>query len=275
MIMNKKIAFIGAGNMTRSLIEGMVGSGYPAELIFAANPSRPKLDDLEHRFAINITTDNNSAVLAADIIVLAVKPQLMAEVCSALAANSANYRDKLFVSIAAGVSVERLQSLLADNQPIIRSMPNTPTQVQLGMTGLFASPQVSDAEIANIDQIMSTVGKTCWVDNESDLNTIIAATGSSPAYFFLFMEAMQDTIISMGFSEQQARELVQQAARGSAALVQQNPHIDLATLRAGVTSKGGTTAAAIAVFEEQQLRATIASAMQAAVTRAEQMETLF
>lgn len=275
MTTSKKIAFIGAGNMATSLIGGMVADGYPAELIYAAAPTSVKLDALQQKFGINTALDNNTVVAAADIIILAVKPQLMAVVCSALAACSQNYRGKLFVSIAAGVTVARLQSLLADNQPIVRTMPNTPALVQKGMTGLFASPEVSDNDITAIDKIMRAVGKTCWVDDEADLNTIIAATGSSPAYFFLFMEAMQESIIKMGFSKQQARELVQQAALGSAEMVQQSPHIDLATLRQNVTSKGGTTAEAIRTFEEQNLRTTVDSAMQAAVTRAEQMETLF
>ncbi|QUM78143.1 pyrroline-5-carboxylate reductase [Moritella sp. 24] len=275
MITNKKIAFIGAGNMASSLIGGMITDGYPAELIYAANPTRTRLDVLAEKFSINTTQDNNHAVASADIIFLAVKPQLMAEVCSQLAEHSANYRGKLFVSVAAGVTVERLQSLLADNQPIVRTMPNTPALVQKGMTGLFPSPEVSDDEIKTIDKIMTAVGKTCWVEDESDLNTITAATGSSPAYFFLFMEAMQESIIRMGFTQQQARELVQQAALGSAELVQQNPHIDLATLRQNVTSKGGTTAEAIRTFEEHNLRDTVDTAMQAAVTRAEQMSKLF
>jgi len=275
MITNKKIAFIGAGNMASSLIGGMITDGYPAELIYAANPTRTRLDVLAEKFSINTTQDNNHAVASADIIFLAVKPQLMADVCSQLAEHSANYRGKLFVSVAAGVTVERLQSLLADNQPIVRTMPNTPALVQKGMTGLFPSPEVSDDEIKTIDKIMTAVGKTCWVEDESDLNTITAATGSSPAYFFLFMEAMQESIIRMGFTQQQARELVQQAALGSAELVQQNPHIDLATLRQNVTSKGGTTAEAIRTFEEHNLRDTVDTAMQAAVTRAEQMSKLF
>ena len=209
MTTSKKIAFIGAGNMATSLIGGMVADGYPAELIYAAAPTSVKLDALQQKFGINTALDNNTVVAAADIIILAVKPQLMAVVCSALAACSQNYRGKLFVSIAAGVTVARLQSLLADNQPIVRTMPNTPALVQKGMTGLFASPEVSDNDITAIDKIMRAVGKTCWVDDEADLNTIIAATGSSPAYFFLFMEAMQESIIKMGFSKQQARELVQ------------------------------------------------------------------
>ncbi|QUM79129.1 pyrroline-5-carboxylate reductase [Moritella sp. 5] len=275
MIMNKKIAFIGAGNMASSLIGGMITDGYPAELIYAASPTRTRLDLLAEKFSINTTQDNHAAVAAADIIILAVKPQLMADVCSHLAEQSANYRGKLFVSVAAGVTVERLQSLLADNQPIVRSMPNTPALVQKGMTGLFPSPEVSDNDIKTIDQIMMAVGKTCWVDDEADLNTIIAATGSSPAYFFLFMEAMQESIIGMGFTQQQARELVQQAAAGSAELVIQNPHIDLATLRQNVTSKGGTTAEALRTFEEQNLRSTVNKAMQAAVSRAEEMQKLF
>lgn len=274
-MITKKIAFIGAGNMAKSLISGMVANGYPATAIYASAQTRTRLDALELDFGINTSLDNNALVATADIIVLAVKPQMMADVCSAIAEHKENYQGKIFVSIAAGVNVARLQSLLADDQAIIRTMPNTPSLVQQGMTGLFASPEVTDADKAIVDQIMLAVGKTAWVSKESDLNTIIAATGSSPAYFFLFMEAMQDSIMKMGFDKAQARALVEQAALGSAAMVQHNPDVDLATLRSNVTSKGGTTAEAIRVFEEQDLRTTIDSAMTAAVARAEEMEKLF
>ncbi len=275
MLTNKKIAFIGAGNMASSLIGGMIADGYPAELIFVADPATEQLEKLKQQHAVNTSLDNNTVVAAADIILLAVKPQLMETVCSSLAAQSSNYTGKIFVSIAAGVTVQRLQSLLADNQPIIRTMPNTPALIQKGMTGLFASPEVSDDDMTAVDKIMKAVGKTCWVNDESDLNTIIAATGSSPAYFFLFMEAMQDAVIKMGFSQAQARELVQQAASGSAEMVIQNPQLDLATLRQNVTSKGGTTAEAIRTFEQHQLKNIVDEAMQAAVDRAEEMEKLF
>jgi len=271
----KKIAFIGAGNMAKSLIGGMVANGYPATAISASATTRTKLDALDQEFGINTSTDNDALVAEADIIILAVKPQIMADVCGVIAQQKANYKGKIFVSIAAGVTVARLQSFLADDQPIIRTMPNTPSLVQKGMTGLFASPEVTGADKDIVNQIMLAVGQTAWVEQESDLNTIIAATGSSPAYFFLFMEAMQDSIMKMGFDKQQARALVEQAALGSAEMVLHNQDVDLATLRLNVTSKGGATAEAIRVFEEQDLRRTIDTAMNAAVSRAEAMEKLF
>lgn len=272
---SKKIAFIGAGNMAKSLIGGMIANGYPASAIYASATTRSKLDALEQEFAIQTSTDNNALVAEADIIILAVKPQIMADVCSAMALHKSNYQGKIFVSIAAGVTIARLQSFLADDQPIIRTMPNTPSLVQKGMTGLFASPEVTSTDKQIVDDIMQAVGQTAWVAQESDLNTIIAATGSSPAYFFLFMEAMQASVIKMGFDEQQARALVEQAALGSAAMVLHNQDVDLETLRLNVTSKGGATAEAIRVFEEQDLANTVDQAMQAAVSRAEAMEKLF
>lgn len=271
----KKIAFIGAGNMAKSLIGGMVANGYPADAIYASAQTRNKLDLLEQEFGIQTSLDNDDLVKTADIIVLAVKPQIMADVCEKIAQHKENYEGKIFVSIAAGVTVARLQSLLADDQPMIRTMPNTPALVQQGLTGLYASPEVSEEDKVAVNDIMLAVGKTAWVEQESDLNTIIAATGSSPAYFFLFMQAMQESIMKMGFDAKQARALVEQAAIGSAAMVQHNQDTDLETLRLNVTSKGGATAEAIRVFEEQNLKETIDSAMNAAVNRAQEMEKLF
>lgn len=271
----KKIAFIGAGNMAKSLIGGMVANGYPADAIYASAQTRNKLDLLEQEFGIQTSLDNDDLVKTADIIVLAVKPQIMADVCEKIAQHKENYEGKIFVSIAAGVTVARLQSLLADDQPMIRTMPNTPALVQQGLTGLYASPEVSEEDKVAVNDIMLAVGKTAWVKQESDLNTIIAATGCSPAYFFLFMQAMQESIMKMGFDAKQARALVEQASIGSAAMVQHNQDTDLETLRLNVTSKGGATAEAIRVFEEQNLKETIDSAMNAAVNRAQEMEKLF
>lgn len=186
-----------------------------------------------------------------------------------------DFSGKLVLSIAAGIQVSRFYQLLGDKLNIVRIMPNTPSLVGKGMSGLYAPAQVSRQDRDYTGDLMASVGKVCWVDDENGINGVIAAAGSAPAYFFLFMEAMQKEAERMGFDSQTARDLVQQAASGAAALVEANPDTPLGTLREQVTSKGGTTAEALRVFNERQLPETVAQAMQAAVSRAQEMEKLF
>ncbi|MBP4041823.1 pyrroline-5-carboxylate reductase [Aeromonas sp. SrichE-2G] len=272
---HRVLAFIGAGNMSRSIIAGLIQAGYPAERIIAANPSRPKLDELASQFGIRITQDNAEAAREAEVIVLAVKPQLMAGMLAALVAELGSLAGKLLVSIAAGIRVERLQEMAGGHGRIIRTMPNTPSLLGLGMTGLYAPSGIEQADRDFAEQMMQAVGKTLWVEQESGINGVIAAAGSAPAYFFLFMQAIAEEAEAMGFTPEQARLLVQQTALGAAAMVEQNPELSLQTLREQVTSKGGTTAEAVKTFQEQGLMPLTARAMQAAVTRAGEMETLF
>ena len=268
----RTLAFIGAGNMSRSIIAGLIQAGYPAERIIAANPSRPKLDELASQFGIRITQDNTEAAREAEVIVLAVKPQLMAGMLTTLVAELGSLDGKLLISIAAGI---RVQEMAGGHERIIRTMPNTPSLLGLGMTGLYAPPAIGQADRAVAEQMMQSVGKTLWVDEEAGINGVIAAAGSAPAYFFLFMQAIAEEAEAMGFTPEQARLLVQQTALGAAAMVEQNPDLSLQTLREQVTSKGGTTAEAVKTFQEQGLMPLTARAMQAAVTRAGEMETLF
>ena len=271
----RTLAFIGAGNMSRSIIAGLIQAGYPAGRIIAANPSRPKLDELADQFGIRITQNNAEAAREADVIVLAVKPQLMAAMLEALVAELGSLAGKLLISIAAGIKVERLQEMAGGHSRIIRTMPNTPSLLGLGMTGLYAPTGIEQADRDFAEQMMQAVGKTLWVAQESGINGVIAAAGSAPAYFFLFMQGIAEEAEAMGFSPEQARLLVQQTALGAAAMVEQNPELSLQALREQVTSKGGTTAEAVKTFQEQGLKPLTARAMQAAVTRAAEMETLF
>lgn len=271
----RTLAFIGAGNMSRSIIAGLIQAGYPAGRIIAANPSRPKLDELADQFGIRITQNNAEAAREADVIVLAVKPQLMAAMLEALVAELGSLAGKLLISIAAGIKVERLQEMAGGHARIIRTMPNTPSLLGLGMTGLYAPTGIEQADRDFAEQMMQAVGKTLWVAQESGINGVIAAAGSAPAYFFLFMQGIAEEAEAMGFSPEQARLLVQQTALGAAAMVEQNPELSLQALREQVTSKGGTTAEAVKTFQEQGLKPLTSRAMQAAVTRAAEMETLF
>ncbi len=272
---HKNITFIGAGNMAGSIINGLVKSGYPAKQICASAPSLTNTQKLADDLSILNSQDNNQSAQWADVVVLGVKPQMMAAVCQTLVDAGVDFSNKLVISIAAGVSVARLQSILGDNTAVIRTMPNTPSLLQKGMTGLFASQQVSKEDKAFSGELMAAVGEIVWVEEEAQINAVIAAAGSAPAYFFLFMEAMQTKAIEMGFSEEDARLLVQQAAIGSAEMVKQNPQLDLATLRNNVISKGGTTAEAVRTFNELNLPEIVGKAMQAASDRGAEMEKLF
>ncbi len=269
---HRKLAFIGAGNMSRSLISGLIQSGYPADAIMAVNPSRPKLDALAADFGIHTSQNNAEAANWAQVLVLAVKPQMMATMLEALVRSTGGLDGKLLISIAAGISVTRLEQMAGQSR-IVRTMPNTPSLLGLGMTGLYAREHVEQADRDYCEQMMQAVGKTLWVAQEDGINQVIAAAGSAPAYFFLFMEAMATEAVKQGFTEQEARLLVQQTALGAANMVAANSDTSLADLRAQVTSKGGTTAEAIRSFQQQGLEQLVADAMAAAVARARELET--
>ena len=265
----KNVSFIGAGNMTRSIVSGLVKSGYSPECITAANPSQPKLDALKQDFGINTTNNNIEAVKSADVIVLGVKPHLMALVGEQL--SDLDLSNKLIITIAAGVTAKRYSDYFKQEIKLIRTMPNTPTQIGVGLTGLFAGDDISAEDKTLCETLMATGGEVVWVDKEEELNQVIALAGSSPAYFFLFLEAMVESAVKGGMSEVSAREMAQQAALGAALMVKQNPDLSLAQLRNNVTSKGGTTAQAVATFEEGNIRGLVDDAMTNCIARAQEM----
>ena len=271
---HRTLTFIGAGNMSRSIISGLIQAGYPAAKIMACNRSQGALDTLKHEFGIHTSLDNNAGVAFGSVVVLAVKPQIMEEMCAALT-EFGEHKDTLFVSIAAGISQQRLQQMLGNAVPLIRVMPNTPSLIGKGMSGLYADDTISTVDKRFVESMMNAVGGSIWVEKESSINGVIAAAGSSPAYFFLFLQAMQEECIAQGFSKTTSRALVQQAMLGAAEMVCHNPDLELSELRAQVTSKGGTTAQAINTFMENGLVELVSKSMRAAVDRAQQMEREF
>lgn len=271
---HRDIAFIGAGNMSRSIISGMCANGYPSKNITASNPSLPKLSALEEDFAIRITQQNQQAVAQAQVIVLAVKPQLMEQMCADLTAGC-DISGKLFISIAAGITSKRLSEMLGGHANIVRTMPNTPSSLGKGMTGLYAPTNVSSEDKDYAGQLLALVGEITWVESENLINGVIAAAGSSPAYFYTFLEAMQKEAEHQGFDHQTARLLVQQAMLGAAEMVCHNPDLEIGELRAQVTSKGGTTAKAVEHLQNNGIDTLVSGAMRAVVTRAEEMANLF
>lgn len=270
-----KISFIGGGNMARSLISGLIKAGYKKELISVSNRSEGKLIALKEDFGINTSLDNYEVAKNAELIILAVKPQFMAEMLNKLTDQIKDYHNKLIISLAAGVTVQRLESLLNGHNKIVRLMPNTPALIGYGVTGAYATNQVSEEEKNFTHQILSAVGKVVWVENENAINTVTAASGSSPAYFFLFMQYMIEHSKALGLTEEQAKTLVIETALGAAQMALKNPDVSLETLRAQVTSKGGTTFAAISKFEELNLKSAVVQAMDACIARAEEMQKLF
>ena len=264
--MKNKICFIGGGNMASSLIGGLINNAYPSELISVTDPDKGKLDQLAQQFSINVTTDNQTAVQGADVIVLAVKPQVLAEVCNSIK-EALQGKPALIISIAAGIRSTDIDRWLGNNNAIVRCMPNTPSLIQAGATGLYANPQTSATQKDAAEQILAAAGITLWVKDEALLDAVTAVSGSGPAYFFLFMEAMQRAGTQLGLDEKTAGLLAKQTALGAARMALEGED-DPATLRAKVTSKGGTTAAAIASFEANGFEQIIQQALSAARDRA-------
>ncbi|EGV07448.1 pyrroline-5-carboxylate reductase [Haemophilus pittmaniae HK 85] len=270
IMQQRTITFIGGGNMAQAIILGLLKQGYPAALLGVSDPSAEKRAYFA-ALGLRTYTDNLSAVAEAEVVLLAVKPQVLTEVCAPFAA--LDFSQKLLISIAAGINTARLAQLIPSVQAIVRVMPNTPALVGEGMAGLFAATQTAQPDRDFAAELLSAVGDILWVKDEAQMHAVTAASGSSPAYFFLFLEAMQHNLIEQGLNAEEARHLVQQAMFGSAKMVLENPQLDLATLRQNVTSKGGTTAAALAVFEQQQFQQTVQQAMAACIARSQEMES--
>lgn len=271
----RRIAFIGCGNMGSALMGGLIRSGYPRELVSAADQDPVKTARIATELGIHVFQDNAEAARNADALVLAVKPQVIAEVLSRLTDDLDGMGGRLIISMAAGVTLNRIGELTRGHRRIVRLMPNTPALVGCGVTGMFAAPEVSDEEKEFAGSVLKAVGETVWVSREEDMNTVTAASGSAPAYFFLLMQYMIECACAMGLTPEQARILVTRSAQGSAELALQRADVSLETLRAQVTSKGGTTHAAVTAFEEADLKKAVFSAMEACVARAKEMEKLF
>jgi pyrroline-5-carboxylate reductase len=271
-ISKKSIAFIGCGNMASSLISGLVADGYDPSLIWASDLDGDKLAALAARCGIRITDDNSEAVKVADVVVLAVKPQVLEQVASSLA-ESIRERRPLIISIAAGVREETIQRWLGGDVTLIRTMPNTPAMIQAGATVLHASPGVSDADKDTAESILRAVGLTRWVADEGLLDVVTALSGSGPAYFFLIMEAMEEAAIKLGLPADSARLLTMQTALGAARMAIESS-VGPATLRQHVTSPGGTTERALQTLENGELRQLLDQAIQDACNRSVELSQL-
>ncbi len=259
------IAFIGGGNMARSLIGGLIARGTPAACIHVAEPVAELRESLVADFGVQVFADGAEAVRGTDVWLLAVKPQVMRSVCESLAAH-AQATKPVAISIAAGITIGQLQRWLGQDVPVVRAMPNTPALLGAGATGLYASTQVDAGGRARAQHLLESAGVTVWVEEEALINAVTAASGSAPAYVFLLAEAMQDAAISEGLSAQAARTLVLQTILGAARMLTEGD-VEASELRRRVTSPNGTTHAAIETFEAGGLRELVARAMHAASSR--------
>ncbi|MDQ2694513.1 MAG: pyrroline-5-carboxylate reductase [Pseudomonadota bacterium] len=266
------IAFIGGGNMARSLIGGLIADGCDPQSIWVADPDPAKLRALHEQFAVATTADNRQAAARAGVVVLAVKPQVLHEAAGGLAATVRQQRP-LVVSIAAGVREPDLRRWLGGETPLVRAMPNTPALVGSGATALFANPWVSPVQRQTAESILRAVGLTIWVEDEALLDAVTALSGSGPAYFFLVMEALEQAGLDLGLNPQTARLLTLQTAFGAAKMALESSDSS-AVLRQRVTSPGGTTERAVAVLRQGGLEALFGQALQAACQRSRELGDL-
>jgi len=258
----KKIGFIGGGNMANSLISGLIASGHSAQQIWVADADQQKLSALATSMHVNTSATNDTLIAEVDVVVLAVKPQIIAAVIKE-SMSSFKQTSALIVSIAAGINQQSLSKWLGADKAIVRCMPNTPALVQTGATGLHANQNVSDEQHDLAENIMRSVGISVWVEKEGELDAVTAVSGSGPAYFFLLMEAMEKSALELGLTEHTARLLIEQTALGAAKIALESSDSP-AELRARVTSPGGTTEQAINTFNQGDLSGLVNKAMQAA-----------
>ncbi|MGB2108560.1 MAG: pyrroline-5-carboxylate reductase [Marinobacter vinifirmus] len=263
------ISFIGAGNMASAIIGGMLDNGYQAGNIWVSAPDDSHLQALRDRFGVSVTTDNRYCAQQADMVVLAVKPQVMAEVCRDIAPVVQNTRP-LMVSIAAGLGSDTLDSWLGGGLPLVRAMPNTPSLVGKGAAGLFANAAVTAEQKTMVQSVFESIGSALWVDDEEQLHGVTALSGSGPAYFFLMLEALEAAATEAGIAPKTARGLAIQTMAGAAEMAARSEH-DPAQLKRNVMSPGGTTERAINTFEDGGMRDLVQKAYNAAFERSQEM----
>jgi pyrroline-5-carboxylate reductase len=269
-----RIAFIGGGNMARGLIGGLIARGADPSLITVSEPDSAARDRLVRDFKVMVTVNNLGAVDSAAVVVLAVKPQLMAQVVRPLGP-ALQQQKPVVISVAAGIPCASLVQWLGAGVALVRCMPNRPALIGAGATGLYADPGVGAAERELAGQVLASTGLAVWVQRESDIDLVTALSGSGPAYFFRLAELMAEAAIAQGLDATVARQLAAQTLAGAGQLVASEATPDLARMRAEVTSKGGTTEAALNRFGALALDRIVADAMQAAATRSQELAEQF
>ncbi len=263
-----KIAFIGGGNMAAALIGGLIKRGVAAADLLAIDPNEAVRKRNEQQFGIGTGAAADAALAPFDAIVLAVKPQIAKDVATALAAHLSSRQ--LVISVVAGIRAAELSRWLNGHARIVRTMPNTPALIGMGVAGLVALGGVDDAGRALASQVLGAVGQTVWFDDEAKIDAVTAISGSGPAYVFYFIEALQEAARQLGMDDAQGRALAVATFAGAAQLAAQSDEPP-SVLRERVTSKGGTTAAALASFDAQHVKDAIVRGALAADARAKEM----
>jgi len=251
--------------MSRSLIGGLIANGVKTNKLIATDPDAGQRQGIEQQFGIKAMANNIDAVANADVIFLAVKPQVMKDVVQELSAVVKN-SSKLIVSIAAGIRLDSISEWLGESAAIIRVMPNTPALIQAGAAALFANEQTTETQKNTAEAMMRSVGTAIWLETEALMDAVTAVSGSGPAYFFYFMEAMEKAAVEMGLNNDQARLLTIETALGAAKMALLSSS-DPAELRKQVTSPGGTTEQALNTFMDGNLEGLVKEAMDAAQQR--------
>lgn len=264
--MSEVIAFIGGGNMAASLLGGLLSAGHAATNIRVAEPEAARADALRARFGVQVAASAAEVIGGAQTVVLAVKPQQMGAALAALRPDA----DACIVSIAAGIRLAFLRKALGDALHYVRSMPNTPALYGCGISGLYAEPGTPETARGRAEVVLRAAGEICWLAQESELDAVTAVSGSGPAYFFLLVEAMREAGVALGLAPDTAAQLAARTCVGAARMIEAGS-TDVAELRTQVTSKGGTTEAALKHLEAGGLRALFRDALTAASNRSRQM----
>jgi pyrroline-5-carboxylate reductase len=267
------IGFIGAGNMARSLAGGLLKNGWRADRILVSDPEASQRHSVESTLGIKVFADNSEVAAQTDLLVLAVKPQVLADVAKALAA-VVQTKKPLVISIAAGVRIADINRWLGGDLAVVRAMPNTAAFIGSGAAGLYANDRVNQDMRNQAESILRAVGTTVWLEAESLMDVVTALSGSGPAYFFLVMEALEQAAIDSGLDPKQARLLTIETAFGAAKMALEG-HEEPAQLRSRVTSPGGTTEQAIKILEAGDLRGLFKKALNAAADRSRAIADLF
>ncbi len=265
-ITEQALAFIGGGNMASAIVGGLRRQGMPGHLIEVVEPSAESRERLRAQFDVQVTAQADASLERASVVVWAVKPQVFAQAAQQAGAHT---RGALHLSVAAGIGTDSIARWLG-SELIVRAMPNTPALIGRGITGLFARPAVEARHKATIEAIVATTGQWVWLEQEERLDAVTALSGSGPAYVFYFLEAMVEAGTQMGLSPEQARQLALATFTGASALAADSPE-PLALLRERVTSKGGTTHAALSAMQAADVKAHFMAAMQAARQRAQEL----
>lgn len=272
--MSPTITFIGGGNMAQAIAGGLVAQKHDPKIITIVDRHPEKLTALQQTLGVRTVAAIVDTAVQADVVILSVKPQTAKAACAELKPHLPLTQKPIIVSVMSGISTQTLADWLGHDYAIVRAMPNTPAKIGLSATGLYANANVTDAQKHIVTQLMNAIGISAWLKQEEDINSVIALAGSAPAYYFYFMEIMQAVAIEMGLEASMVKQFAEQTIVGAAALAAQSGE-SVQTLRAKVTSKAGTTEAAIKTMQAHHLDDILKQAMLAAAARGAEMGKLF